>query len=539
MSDAATGPVSLTLLVESMPAVTYVADVTERGRLLYISPQVEGMLGYPPAALRDGRPRWDQLIHPEDRPQALAQMALAASQERSAEESIVLTYRKLTRGGRYRWVRDHARSPRDGTGMLHGVVLDVTPQVEAESALRGARDQLETRILERTRELSQANARLQQEIAERRDAEQSLRHSEELYRLLAEHSTDMISKHTPQGQFLYTSPACRALLGYEPHELIGRNPYEIFHPDDLAAIRHSHDSILRVPDVYTVEYRIRRKDGTYTWFESTSKTIRDPVTGAVLEIISASRDISSRKEAEDERRLLHDELTHVARLTTLGEMASGLAHELNQPLAAISNYVEAAQRLAAAESADGSAAVRAMEGAVAEAQRAGEIIRRMRSMARRAPAHAAPADLNELVREVVVLCAAEARAAGAAVVLDLQEPLPPIRVDRVAIEQVLVNLVRNGLESMRDCASPTRVLTISTAECEAGLEAAVHDTGCGLSDEARRRMFDPFFTTKPDGLGMGLPISRTIVEAHGGRLWAERSPQGGTTFRFALPISGV
>jgi C4-dicarboxylate-specific signal transduction histidine kinase len=220
-------------------------------------------------------------------------------------------------------------------------------------------------------------------------------------------------------------------------------------------------------------------------------------------------------------------------------MASGLAHELNQPLAAISNYLEAARRLMEGEASDGSATVRAIEAAVSEAHRAGEIIRRMRSMARRAPEHAAPADLNELLREVVALCAAEVRAANAEVVLDLADSLPPAQLDRIAIGQVLVNLVRNGLDAMQGTPGRARVLTLGSALVDDALEVVVRDTGCGLSDAARAHMFVPFFTTKPDGLGMGLPISQTIIEAHKGRLWAETDPRGGTVFRFALPLSGA
>lgn len=540
MNEAAAGPRLLQQqLLEAIPATTYVARAADRGQLVYVSPQVESMLGRTPEEFLSGRVRWDTLIHPDDHPAFLAQTGRSTALQIAPGDVLVLTYRMRTHDGRVRWVRDHGRLACDGSGLQYGVVLDVTVQVEAEAALRRARDLLEAGILDRTRELSDTNAKLQQEITERREAEQSLRHSEELYRLLAEHSTDLISKHSPDGRFVYSSPACWSLLGYEPEELIGRSAYEYHHPEDLAAIRLSHETILRQPDVYTVEYRFRRKDGNYTWLETTSKTIRDPRTGDVLEIIAASRDISARKRAEDERRLLHLELTHVARLTTLGEMASGLAHELNQPLAAISNYLEAARRLMAGDAADDGAATRALEAAVSEAHRAGEIIRRMRSMARRAPEHAAAADLNELLREVVELCAAEVRAAGAEVVLELAPSLPLAKLDRIAIGQVLVNLVRNGLDAMQGTTGRARVLTLGSAVVDDSLEVTVRDTGCGLSETALVHMFDPFFTTKPDGLGMGLPISQTIIETHKGRLWAEADPRGGTVFRFALPRSGA
>src|SRR3712207_6166105 len=132
--------------------------------------------------------------------------------------------------------------------------------------------------------------------------EETLRESYELYRLLAEHSTDMISKHTPEGVYTYASPACRTLLGYDPEELVGRDAYELFHPEDLEEVRKTHAAILKRPDTYTVAYRIRRKDGSYTWFETTSRTVRDPNTGEVLEIITVSRNITKRKRVEERLR---------------------------------------------------------------------------------------------------------------------------------------------------------------------------------------------------------------------------------------------
>jgi two-component system sensor kinase FixL len=506
----------------------------------YISPAYETVWGRSTQSFYANPRSVFEAMLPGDREHVMA--TWKRRREGLPVEPTPLEFRIEKPDGTVRWIRGRGFIvARGGPGFDRylGFAEDITDRKHAEEELRRARDELEVRVEERTEELSLANARLQQEVLEREQAEHSLRRSEELYRLLAEHATDMISKHTLAGEYIYASPACRALLGYEPHELVGRNAYEFFHADDLAAIRKSHESILRLPDTQTVTYRIRRKDGAYTWLESVSKTIRDPSSHEVREIIVVSRDVTQRKRDEEERRRLHDELMHVARLTTLGEMASGLAHELNQPLAAISNYVEAARRMLGEGKGTPPQAARAMAEAAAEAQRAGQIIRHLRSLARRSRTRFSTADINQLVSEVVALTAADFRTSGARPRLLLAPDLPPTLVDRIQIQQVLLNLVRNGLEAMDQTRAQDRVLTISTRSPDDGgtaIEVSVDDAGCGLTEEARSHLFEPFFTTKPDGMGMGLAISRTIVESHEGRLWAEPVADRGTSFRFTLPI---
>jgi len=245
-----------------------------------------------------------------------------------------------------------------------------------------------------------------------------------------------------------------------------------------------------------------------------------------------------RARAEERAQRQLSQLAHVARLATMGELASGLAHELNQPLCAIVNFVEASLELARADGAG----TKELRGALAEvarqAQRAGEVIRRLREFVRRREPEREPIDLNSAVREVVALTAPEARNRGVRVRLRLGARLPRVLADTIQVQQVLVNLVRNGFDALHSAEARKRVLTIQTVRRDKMVELAVADCGLGLAAEQQERLFEPFFSTKPDGMGMGLSISRSILEALDGQIWAEPNRAGGATFRLTLPRAG-
>jgi C4-dicarboxylate-specific signal transduction histidine kinase len=240
----------------------------------------------------------------------------------------------------------------------------------------------------------------------------------------------------------------------------------------------------------------------------------------------------------DERARAHEaELAHVLRLSTLGEMATGLAHELNQPLSGIVSYARGCARRLEAGTLDDGAFADVLSRISAEALRAGEIIRRLRALVRKEKPRREELDLNRLVRGVARLVAAEARRRRMRLHLRLQAPLPVVRADRIQIEQVLLNLIRNGFEAMAEVGVEQRLLTIETAAEDTDLvTVSVTDSGHGIGPEASERVFEPFFTTKGEGIGMGLAISRTIVEAHDGRLSFAAAPVG-TRFWFQLPAS--
>ena len=256
------------------------------------------------------------------------------------------------------------------------------------------------------------------------------------------------------------------------------------------------------------------------------------------------------RESEARFRELQAKLLHVSRLSAAGEMAAALAHELNQPLTAVAGAVRAARRMLAASAPDRPpppAEMReALDLAAEQSLRAGQIIKRLRGLVAKGEANEMrPEDLPRLIEEAAALARAGGKASGVAIAFRLDPALPPVLADRIQIEQVLVNLVRNAVEAMVDEAgdgsgSARRELVVAAAPAGPGaVEVSVADTGLGLAPEVARRPFEPFASTKPGGMGMGLAICRTIVEAHGGRIWAEPNPGGGMVFRFTLPAMGA
>jgi two-component system sensor kinase FixL len=259
--------------------------------------------------------------------------------------------------------------------------------------------------------------------------------------------------------------------------------------------------------------------------------------GRPYRVAGLAEDITSRKQADEQNRLLQSELAHLGRLTVAGEMASGLAHELNQPLTAISTYAETCKLLLDAKQPSSEDLHTTATEIAAQSRRAAEIIRRMRDFTRRAEPQRAPADINRLIREMVRFCETEAKQRATSVRLDIGDALPSVFADTIQIQQVVLNLMRNGIEAMEINDVGERNLVIRTTLAGSHLvEVAVADSGPGLTAAAQQQLFHPFFTTKSDGMGLGLSISRSIVEAHDGRLWVTpNAPRPGVTFHFTLP----
>jgi signal transduction histidine kinase len=274
----------------------------------------------------------------------------------------------------------------------------------------------------------------------------------------------------------------------------------------------------------------------WRWDELVIEPLRVPHGGAVVMLTDAT----GRKRAELEAEAHRAEAAHAARGATLGELAAGLAHELNQPLAAILTNVQASQRLLSSAPLRTELLRDIMNDIAADDVRAAEIIRRMRALLKKGQRDVQPLDVNQLTGDVLRLVASDAILRRVRVHSRLEQDLPGIVGDRVQLQQVILNLVVNGLESMSAIAPGLRHLTILTAQPNADwVEVTVQDTGPGISAEVLGRIYEPFFSTKPDGLGMGLSICRSIAEAHGGRLEASNNPAGGATFLFALPVAGT
>ena len=497
----------------------------------------------------------------------------------------------------------------------------------------------------------QVIARCRDATSERR-AEREAAQARRLYRLITENTTDLISRHTPDGCFLDASPASYRLLGYWPEELRGVKVQTLLHPQDCRQYLAQASAALERDGYQTMTCRVRHRDGRDLWFEIASRAIRETYTGAVVEIVSVSRDISVRIEAQENRRRLaevveantdlvlftdpdgsltylngsarralglvdveavpplrqlldedaqqrlddegwlraerdgvwqcearlapydggaafpvslvllahtaaggeryyslvardmterelretqqrrhQDELAHTARLVTLGELASGIAHEINQPLASVLNYAAASQRYLHALDRDPQAAGRVAQGLQRiseQATHAAEVIKRLRAFLRKEPRRLQALSVAEVAREAVRLCAWETRHAQVTIEPRMADNLPPVYADRVLLEQVLLNLLRNAIDANREKqpGQPSRI--VLSGEQEGGwLLIQVVDQGPGVALERLDGIFTPFTTSKPEGLGLGLSMSRSIVEGFGGTLQASPDEGGG------------
>jgi two-component system, LuxR family, sensor kinase FixL len=331
------------------------------------------------------------------------------------------------------------------------------------------------------------------------------------------------------------STAAERLFGYVADEVLGRNvkmlmpsPYREAHDGYLERyLRTGERRIIGIGRVVVGE----RKDGSTFPMEL---AVGEMKSGNERFFTGFIRDLSERQQTEARLQELQSELVHISRLTALGEMASTLAHELNQPLSAIANYMKGSRRLLADRSDEQSVMVRdAMEKAAEQSLRAGDIIRRLRDFVARGETEHRVESATKLIEEASALALVGAKEHGVRVRFHLHPSIALVLADKVQIQQVILNLIRNAIEAME--TTNRRELVISTSHAEDEMVAvSVADTGSGIAPERVSQLFQPFVTTKPQGMGVGLSISRTIVEAHGGRLWCEPNPGGGTVFRFTL-----
>src|SRR5262249_1896172 len=331
------------------------------------------------------------------------------------------------------------------------------------------------------------------------------------------------------------SSAAERLFGYGEDEALGQN-VKILMP---APYRENHDGYLQ-RYIHTGERHIigigrvvvgRRKDGSTFPMEL---AVGEMNSGNRRFFTGFIRDLTERQKTEARLQELQSELVHISRLTAMGEMASTLAHELNQPLSAIANYLKGSRRLLEGNSDERSNMMRdAMDKAAEQALRAGQIIRRLRDFVAGGESERRVESLKKLVEEASALALVGAKDQGVRVRFMFDPAVELVLADKVQIQQVLLNLLRNAIEAME--TSATRELTVSAAAAEEDMVTlSVADTGSGIPAEMMPQLFQPFVTTKRHGMGVGLSISRTIVEAHGGRIWADNNPDGGTTFRFTL-----
>jgi PAS domain S-box-containing protein len=370
----------------------------------------------------------------------------------------------------------------------------------------------------------------------RRFAEAALRESEERYRNVVETQTELICRYLPDSTLTFVNDAYCRYFGRSRDELVG-SPFIglIPEPERADALKHI-ESIGLSPDGDTYEHQVVRPDGSSGWQQWTDHAIRN-AEGAVVEFQGIGRDITDLKVADKEVEQRRKEVTHLTRVAILGELSGALAHELNQPLTAILSNAQAAQRLLARTPSDLAMVGEILDDIVTDDQRAGEVIARLRTLLKKGEASFQPLDFNGITTEVLALARSELIDRHVTVRTQLAPGLPSVLGDRVQLQQVMLNLLLNGCEAMGTRTSTERRVTVSTAlDGDGLLLTSIADRGSGIPPDAADRLFEPFFTTKPHGLGLGLSICRSIIAAHGGRLWADNNTDGGATFTLALPV---
>jgi len=407
---------------------------------------------------------------------------------------------------------------------------------ENEEAVRRARDELRLRVEERTAELAAANAQLLEEIEEREQAQARTTASEEQMRTVTDAFPALISYVDRNLRYRFANATYEKWFGIPVARILGREAPEMLGEQALAVRRDSAKRALAGERV-TYEAEVPFPDGRTRRLDFTYVPDLDE-KGDVRGFFALAQDITDRRRAEQDVRQLRESLAHVTRVTTAGELAASMAHELNQPLTAILSNAQAAQRfLLSGDSADREEVAEALADIAQDATRAGEVIRRLRGLLRRGEMKREPLDLNEAIREVTGLAHNEAMLRQVSVELDLADDLPLVLGDRVQVQQVILNLVMNACEAMSGVDAGARELRVQTTRSAPELvQVSVEDSGPGIDEERAKEIFEPFVTTKSEGMGMGLSISRSIVQAHGGELSAVANPDRGATFVFSLPI---
>jgi two-component system, LuxR family, sensor kinase FixL len=473
--------------LELSQQIVWTADAD--GKVDYLSSRFADITGLPPGTTPG------DAIHPDD-------LASVAERWRASVETgaaHVAEYRLRMCDGGYRLVRSRAAPRRDEAGRVvrwYGTTEDIHDQRQADLARREA---------------------------------------EERYRLAARATNDAIWDYDIVQGVVEWSEAAGDILGC-------RNPpgrtaigwwEERIHPEDrLKVVDSLTEAVEGKQSRWSATYRFRRDDGSFADMLDRGFIIRAP-DGTAVRAVGAIADLTERLRAEAELRRMQAELVHVSRVSAMGTMASTLAHELNQPLTAVTNYLRAARRFAFKGDEDRPMLLEALDLGEQAGLRAGEIVRRLRELVARGTVSVVQEHLPTLIEEAGVLGFLDETLLGFTHRFDLDPEAQWVLADRIQIQQVLINLIRNGVEAMRE--SERREIAIITRAAGNMVELRVEDTGCGIPPENMDSLFSHFMTTKTEGMGIGLPISRTIVEAHGGRIWAENRAEGGAVFCFTLP----
>jgi PAS domain S-box-containing protein len=379
--------------------------------------------------------------------------------------------------------------------------------------------------------------RAQEEITERKRVEALLRESEARFQEMADTAPVMIWLTGTDAVCNYFNKPWLDFTGRSMEQEVGTGWTEGVHPDDLQGCFDCFLPAFHARKPFRMFYRLRRADGEYRWVIESG--IPRYAGGEFAGYIGSNIDITDLKRAEAERerlRQVQSELAHINRVTTLGELAGSIAHEIKQPIAAAHTSANASLLWLGREQPDIAKAKEAISRIIQDVTRASEIISRIRVLFKKGESEREQLDVNEVIREMVSLMGSEAVRRAISIQTALSAELPHVRADRVQLQQVFMNLMLNGMEAINEGNAAGDLTITSQRNSDGQVLISVSDTGIGLPAERADKVFDTFFTTKPQGTGMGLSISRSIIESHGGRLWASGNSDRGATFQFTLPV---
>ncbi|UGY09349.1 PAS domain-containing protein [Phyllobacterium pellucidum] len=490
----------LSLLVDMVPS--HLWRLTPEGEPTFFNRRMTDFLGLDvPDTDKPGMSRLDVLISTVLHPQDAVEFGETLRHSLATGVPFSLKYRLRRTDGLYRWMSSRAEPLRDHTGRIvqwYGLCHDIDDLVTAQEALH-----------DRERELS----------------------------LLVDMVPSNLWRLTPQGETTLVNKRMADFLGMdlEDTQQLAVVFDTIFHPDDAGEVEAVLGSCLRTGERFSMKYRLRRSDGVYRWMSGRAEPLRDE-DGNIVQWFGLCHDIDDQMHAEDALRRAYDKLAQATQAASLAELSASIAHEVNQPLAAIVANSHACYRWLSATPPNVERAKITAERITRDANSAADVVSRVRALFRRTPHARSPEDVNRLTGEVCQLMVDEAAAKNVRIRTELAPDLPSVALDRVQIQQVLVNLIRNGVEAIEAAADSQHVLQIlSSFDGPDAIRIEVRDDGTGFKDA--ERVFEPFFTTKPHGMGMGLAICRSIIESHGGRLWMANNEMRGATVAFKLPLA--
>lgn len=501
---------------------------TDRTQLFYLSPRFEQVWGRPASEFYAAPLRLLETIHPDDL--AAVQAEFAAQAQDVTTAAMLHEYRIVLPTGSIRWIRTRYAAVRDVDGhvlRIAGISFDITRRKLEELEAEQERTRLREQVLH--------------DIAQRKQTEEELRDNERRLRDIFDGLPFFVGLSEPDGSVKFVNRRLMDVLKVHPLSLMGGHLAETTWFNHSPAMQeHLRTAVIRANQglATRIDLQVKVSPERFVWMDAMIAPLFDQ-SGRVRELVGSAVDITERREIEEQARRLHDELAHALRLSTLGEMASGIAHELNQPLTVIANFAFLVREQLRQEPQESGRVINSLRTIEDQAQRAAGIIRGLKNLVRKSPSQHTSWDLPDLIQPVVQLLQPELRQAQIKLLYDFEEGLPPVLLDVVQIQQVLLNLLRNSLEALRTVAHARQIRLACRRVNKHWIEVAVTDNGPGIPAWVSSNLFVPFTTSKTEGLGLGLVICSRIIEAHQGKLWIDPQTESGTTFRFTLPVAGL